>query len=100
MVVGHKSEVSNVESRKEELFGTFSGGGGGGGGTSMKRPWKECLAYMSQQINRKGWLVRSLNLLTTELSVKRTGEDQEPGRLGKRETTPNTTLSPPQWLLH
>ena len=28
---------------------------------------------MSQQINRKGWLVRSLNLLNTELSVKRTG---------------------------
>ena len=27
----HKSEVSNVESRKEELFGTFSWGGGGGG---------------------------------------------------------------------
>ena len=49
-----------------------------------------------------GWLVGWLNLLNAELSQSEEvlARTEMPGGRGKRETIPNTTLSPPGRLLH
>ena len=48
------------------------------------------------------WLVGWLNLLNAELSQSEEvlARTEMPGGRGRRETIPNTTLSPPGRLLH
>ena len=46
-----------------------------------------------------GWVVGYICLIRRCLQGG-TGRHQDPRRWGKRKTVPNTTLSPPEWLLH
>ena len=68
-------------------------------------PVKEVGAGVSLSVSLNvvaGWLVGWLNLLNAELSQSEEvlARTEMPGGRGKRETIPNTTLSPPGRLLH